>query len=458
VTDRSSSGRGVAHRLVAATRGAFGLDLPLALRAWDGSRAGPPGGPVVVLRSPRAVRHLVRSPGELGFARAFVAGDLDVEGDLRAALRGGLRFVEQVRAAGAPPASAWPGLVALAIRLGALGPPPPVPEQEARLRGRRHSRDRDRAAIAHHYDLGNDFYSLLLDPTMAYSCAYWPAQDTAVRGPAAGAPSLGDAPVSAFPAADLAATRRQALEQAQRTKLDLVCRRLQLRPGARLLDVGCGWGSLVLHAAERLGVHATGLTISARQADFVREQAQRRGMEALVDVQVRDYRDSTGRFDAVASIEMGEHVGDDNYPEFTTILRDRLEDGGRLLVQQMCRGDRSPGGGPFIESYIAPDMAMRPLHRTLAHIEDAGLEIVEIEAMRMHYARTVEAWAHRLDDVWDDVVHRFGSPRARIWRLYLAGGALAFADNRMGVHQVLAVRSAAGADPGIQAAGTGVVP
>ncbi|MCK2240875.1 MULTISPECIES: cyclopropane-fatty-acyl-phospholipid synthase family protein [unclassified Crossiella] len=404
---------------VAATLGrlvedVLGAGLPVRVRGWDGSEVGPSGGPVVVLRSPVGVRRLVWDPSELGFARAFVAGEIEVEGDLYEALR---RVWAFARERGRPRVG-WRQrvrAVRVAARLGVLGWRPAAPAEEARLRGRVHTRGRDRAAIAHHYDLGNEFYEALLEPHMAYSCGYWTSGE-----------------------ADYTHT------DAQRDKLDLVCRKLGLRPGMRFLDVGCGWGSLILFAAEHYGVRATGITLSARQGEFVRRRIAERGLGDLVEVRVQDYRELAGEpFDAVASIEMGEHVGAANYPVYTATLFRMTKAEGRLLLQQMSRGAVAPGGGAFIEGYVAPDMTMRPVGQTVDALEQAGFEVRDVHALREHYVRSVLAWADTLAQHWDEFTQLAGVGQARVWRLYLAGGALAFAENRMGVDQILAVRPTA---------------
>ncbi|MFD3457341.1 class I SAM-dependent methyltransferase, partial [Streptomyces sp. NPDC058691] len=293
-------------------------------------------------------------------------------------------------------------------------PRPPAPRGRARLGGTLHSRGRDRAAISHHYDLSNEFYELLLDPSMAYSCAYWTRADDPAYG----------------------------LADAQRDKLELICRKLGLRPGMRLLDIGCGWGALSLYAAEthRAQVHA--VTLSAAQRDAVQARIRERGLEEYVRVELRDYRDleGSGGYEAVTAIEMGEHVGDEHYPAFAATLHRVLRPHGRALVQQMSRGRVAPGGGAFIETYIAPDMHMRPLGRTVALLEDAGLEVRAVESLREHYVRTVRAWLATLEARRPEFVALAGEETARVWRLYLAGGALAFAERRMGVDQILAVR------------------
>jgi cyclopropane-fatty-acyl-phospholipid synthase len=291
-----------------------------------------------------------------------------------------------------------------------IGPNPAPPAEEARLKGRLHTRERDRDAISHHYDLSNAFYQLVLDPSMAYSCAYFTDET-------------------------------DDLEQAQRNKLDLVCRKLELRPGMRLLDVGCGWGSMVVHAAKHYGVNATGVTISAQQKAHIVNRIEQEGLQDRVEVRLQDYREVKDQpFDAISTIEMGEHVGEENYPEYAATLHRLLKPEGRLLLQQMSRGANKPGGGAFIESYVAPDMHMRPVSRTTSHLETAGFEIRDVHALREHYVWTVRAWADTLERRWDEVVALVGEGQARVWRLYLAGGALTFEEGRMGVDQILAVR------------------
>ena len=400
---------GVASRVVDLVERLAGGPFPVGLRAWDGSRAGAADGPCVVLRSPRAIRHVLWAPGELGLARAYVTGELDVDGDLA----DGLSRFRRLGGRSRPSPADWPRILRTVRDLRAIGPRPPRPAAEARLSGRLHTRRRDRAAIAHHYDLSNDFYRLLLDPHLAYSCAYWTSDEP-----------------------------DYTLHDAQTDKLELICRKLDLRPGMRLLDVGCGWGSLVLHAAEHHGVHATGITLSREQRDHVRARVAAAGLDSAVEVRLQDYRDvDDPAFDAVASIEMGEHVGERNYPEYAATLFRALRPGGRLVLQQMSRGAVAPGGGAFIERYIAPDMTMRPVGATLNHLARAGFEVRDVHAMREHYVRTCRAWLDTLERRWPDVVALVGVEQARVWRLYLAGGALAFEENRMGVDQIVAVRT-----------------
>ncbi|MGB9012965.1 MAG: cyclopropane-fatty-acyl-phospholipid synthase family protein, partial [Aeromicrobium sp.] len=315
-------------------------------------------------------------------------------------------------------------------RVGAIGRRPAPPAAESNLTGDLHSKERDRAAISHHYDLSNDFYELILYPNMAYSSGFH-------------------------------RTPEMTLEEAQTAKLHLICRKLGLEPGMRMVDIGSGWGSLTLFAAEHYGVHVTGVTLSSEQRDFVLKRAAERGLSDQVDVSLRHFRDLSesgvrdGQIDAIASVEMGEHVGDDEYTVFTEAIHRYLRPGGRVVIQQMSRsndapGDR-PGGGPFIETYIAPDMHMKPLAKTIGLIAEPGLEIRDVKAMREHYPQTVTAWAENLESNWATAVNLVGEEMARVWRLYLVGGSLAFEENRMGVDQILAVKPGATGTSGMPA-------
>jgi cyclopropane-fatty-acyl-phospholipid synthase len=400
--------------LAPVVRPLFGGELPVRFRAWDGSEAGPDDGPTVVLTSRQALRRILWQPGELGLARAYVSGELEVEGDLAQGLREVWRMQAAPAAGPRLPPAAWPAAARAGIALGIPGPRPPAPATEARLSGRIHSRGRDRAVISHHYDVPAAFYELILDPAMAYSCALWTCDEPAYT-----------------------------LADAQRDKLDAICHKLELGPGRHLLDVGCGWGSLAIHAARSYGARVTAVTLAGEQAAYVRKRVRDQGLGGLVTVRNEDYRDiGAGQYDAAASIEMGEHVGDRQYPAFCAQLLGQLRPGGSLLIQQMSRGDSAPGGGKFIEAYIAADMHMRPVGQTVAMLERAGLEVRDVVAMREHYVRTIRAWLAQLELTFPQVVDLIGAESARVWRLYLAGSALAFEEGRMGVHQILASRAA----------------
>jgi cyclopropane-fatty-acyl-phospholipid synthase len=406
----------VADYLAPVVRHLFGGELPVRFRAWDGSEAGPADGPKVVLESKQALRRILWQPGELGLARAYVSGELAVEGDLTRGLREVRRMTAGPQQAGSrlSPA-AWLAAARAGIALGIPGPRPPAPATEARLSGRIHSRGRDRAVISHHYDVPAAFYELILDPAMAYSCALWTCDEP-----------------------------DYTLADAQRDKLDAICHKLELGPGRHLLDVGCGWGSLAIHAARSYGARVTAVTLAREQAAYVQKRVRDQGLGGLVTVRNEDYRDiGAGQYDAAASIEMGEHVGDRQYPAFCSQLRGQLRPGGRLLIQQMSRGDSAPGGGRFIEAYIAADMHMRPAGETVAMLERAGLEVQDVLAMREHYVRTIRAWLAQFELAFPQVVALIGAESARVWRLYMAGSALAFEESRMGVHQILATRPAA---------------
>lgn len=400
----------VAPRLEEALRPFVGGDLPVRLKAWDGSTAGPVDAPLVVLNSPDAVRRLVWRPGELGAAQAYVTGELDVPGDLDHALTHAFAVArERGLSSGRPSLTALRTALRTALDLGALGRPPRAPRSQAKVRGRLHSQLRDREAISFHYDLSNEFYELILEPQMAYSCGYHSSPD-------------------------------QPLEEAQFDKLSLVCRKLGLEPGMTFLDIGCGWGSLSLHAAEHFGAQVTGITIAAEQKRFIDARIRERGLEDRVTIKLCDYRDSVGEYDAVGSLEMGEHVGQGNYPTYASVLKRSVKPGGRVLVQQMSRAGKWPGGGPFIENFIAPDMHMRPVGETVGFLEAAGLEVRDVHGLREHYVLTVAGWLENFHRNRDRLVALMGEEVVRVWELYLVGGSMAFRDGRMGVDQILMVR------------------
>ncbi|SEK22150.1 SAM-dependent methyltransferase [Streptacidiphilus jiangxiensis] len=454
-----------AHDLYTLLTELLGEEPPFRVRTWDGSEAGPADAPLMALTDRRALRHLLWAPNELGLARAYVSGAItlpDEDGDpthaddgdgdddnpddpddpdradltgLYELLRRIGRLTEQrpelslrpfdLKSAltpGNPRALFGPDtrrMVATAARLGALGPRPPIPPEEMRhTRGPVHTLRRDRAAISHHYDVGNDFYRLVLGSSMVYSCAYWPPGTT-------------------------------TLEAAQKAKLDLVCRKLglhRLGPDARLLDVGCGWGSMLLHAAQHYGVRGVGVTLSAEQARLARERIAEAGLTDRLEVRLQDYREiDDGPFDAISSIGMAEHVGSAMYRRYARTLYGLLRPGGRLLNHQIARRPDARGEAyrlsPFIAAYVFPDGELAPIGSTVAALEGAGFEVRDVESLREHYALTLRRWVTNLQEEWTQAVKLAGLGRARVWRLYMAASALAFEENRIGVNQVLAVRT-----------------
>ncbi|MDX3529586.1 cyclopropane-fatty-acyl-phospholipid synthase [Streptomyces sp. ID05-39B] len=408
-----------APRLHALVQQLLGAPFAVRVRAWDGSLAGPPDAPTLVVRNRRAVRRLLFKPGELGLARAWVSGDLDVEGDLYQALDliSGHVWQRDDDARTLTEALRDPGFRA-AVRglLKLAGPPlPPAPPREEVRRGTHlHTRRTDRRAVSHHYDVGNDFYEIVLGPSMVYSCAYWESADS-------------------------------TLEDAQRDKLELVCRKLGLTPGQRLLDVGCGWGSMAIHAAREHGVSVVGITLSQEQAAYARKRVADAGLTDRVEIRVQDYRDvADGPYDAISSIGMAEHVGADRYLEYAGVLHALLKPGGRLLNHQIARrphrDETAYQVDEFIDAYVFPDGELAPLGTTVTQLERAGFEVRDVESIREHYALTLRRWVSRLEDDWRRAVRLSGAGRARVWRLYMAASALAFEQQRIGVNQVLAVR------------------
>ena len=410
----------------------------LTVEAYDGSRAGPTGEevPVLVISSPDAVARVVTRPGELGLARAWVAGDLDVRGDLYAAIE----QLEHFDGGKVPLAS-----VARLLReagLGAVRRLPPPPEESA-LSGRRHSRRRDAESISHHYDVSNDFYRLFLGPTMTYSCAVFATPDT-------------------------------PLDAAQEAKYELICNKLGLESGMRLLDIGCGWGGMVLHAARHHGVVAVGVTISEEQAALARQRVADAGLDGKVEIRVQDYREVyDGPFDAISSIGMFEHVGRAGVDDYTAALRRLVRPGGRVLNHAISRPPQAPGlrrfgnltstayrvaealgssratriDSAFMDRYVFPDGELFEVGSVVTHLQSAGLEARHVESLRPHYALTLRHWVANLEERWDEAVAMVGERRARVWRLYMALSARGFERGNIAVHQVLAVRPHAdGAD------------
>jgi cyclopropane-fatty-acyl-phospholipid synthase len=405
----------------------FGEALPARIQAYDGSGAGPPDAPVtIVVRTPDALRRFLHAPGELGLARAYVAGDLDVVGDIFALLE-----AQNVLTAIRPrPAQ----LLAAARLLGrAAARPLPPPAEEVRLRGRRHSRRRDAAAIAHHYDVSNRFYELLLGPSMTYSCAVFADDDGADRAGHGGGPD--------------------ALRAAQARKHELVCAKLALQDGQRLLDVGCGWGSLALHAARHHGARVVGVTLSRHQLDWARRAVAEAGLADRVEIRLQDYRDvDDGPYDAISSVGMFEHVGEARTATYLGHLFDLLRPGGRLLNHAISR----PAGEPaalkprsFVNRYVFPDGELLEVGRLISAAQLGGLEVRHLESLREHYDRTLRHWIANLERQWPAAVAEVGEARARVWRLYLAGSAMNFRRGGISVHQVLAVRATAAGGSGM---------
>jgi cyclopropane-fatty-acyl-phospholipid synthase len=414
---------GVASRLAEALAIVLGAEeVPVRLRAWDGSEAGPADAPVIEFRSRRALRRMLWAPGQLGLSRAYVAGEIEAQGDIFAAftaLSSAAKFTEP-GASGKPTPRELATLLTTAVRLGAVGPNPAPPHEEAKVEkhGRRHSKKRDAAAISHHYDVGNDFYRLVLGPSMVYSCAIFDSHDT-------------------------------SLEEAQEAKLDLVCRKLGLQPGMRVLDVGCGWGSFVLHAAERYGANVVGITLSTEQAEFVRKRVAEAGLTERVDIRVQDYRDiKDGPFDAISSIGMSEHVGRAQLPRYVEQLHSLLRPGGRLLNHAISwnAGPSEDDPDSFIPRYVFPDGEMLSLSEMVVALEGGGFEVLDVEALRRHYALTLRAWVRNLEEHWDEAVRLTSPGRARVWRLYMASSALGFENGLTGVNQVL-LQKPGGAEP-----------
>lgn len=413
---RSRPGRpAVSETMQAAIAGFIGHDPPVTIRWWDGSSSGSSdSGTTIFIRSPDAVKRLIFTPGELALARSYVAGEIDIEGDIFEAL--------QVRDALGPKDQhvevALRGrdrlkLFLSALRAGAVGLPPRRPPEEARLRGRLHSRERDAAAISHHYDVSNDFYALVLGPSMTYSCAYFESPE-------------------------------ETLESAQEAKYDLIARKLGLQPGMRLLDVGCGWGGMVMHAAARREVRAIGITISEQQARLAAKRVAEAGLADVVEVRLQDYRDvRDGPFDAISSIGMFEHVGAKRLGDYFGSLRSLLRPGGRLLNHAISRplGKASFDRKSFIARYVFPDGELQEVGSVVSAMQSHGFEVRDVESLREHYALTLRRWVANLERHWSRASELVGEARARVWRLYMAGSALGFEAGRISIHQTLGVRT-----------------
>jgi cyclopropane-fatty-acyl-phospholipid synthase len=387
------------------------------VEAYDGSVAGAPDADVVIrVKRPQAISHLVSAPGALGLARAYVSGEMDLQAPnhylalktLAKTRMGDLTMAERLRVLRdlGREALHW------------VEPPPQEVGAKRYLSGlRAHTKQRDAAAISHHYDVSNTFYEWVLGPSMAYTCAVYP-------------------------------TEGATLEEAQFHKFDLVCRKLGLKPGMRLLDVGCGWGGMAMHAAEQYGVEVVAVTLSRQQAEWGRKAAAERGLSDRVDIRHSDYRDvrETG-FDAVSSIGLTEHIGIANLSSYARFLAGKLVPQGRLLNHCITRPDdhsRAISKRGFIARYVFPDGELPGVARIIRELQGAGLEVHHEENLRVHYAKTLTGWCDNLDAHWEEAVEEVGLGTARVWALYLAGSRLGFERDEIELHQVLATKTADG--------------
>ncbi|GAA2601596.1 class I SAM-dependent methyltransferase [Dactylosporangium fulvum] len=388
------------------------------ITAYDGSTVGPADAPIGLhLTTERGLSYVLTAPGDLGMARAYVTGDLEVRGVHPGDPYEALRQLTTGLQLHLPS----PGEALRLVRgLGweRLRPPPPPPQEaipawRRTVQGLRHGRGRDADAIHHHYDVSNAFYEKVLGPSMTYTCAVFRSES-------------------------------DTLEQAQANKYDLVAGKLALKPGQRLLDVGCGWGGMVRHAAREYGVRALGVTLSREQAEWAQAAIEREGLGHLAEVRYLDYRDAPlEHFDAVSSIGLTEHIGVRNYPRYLGALRDRLKPGGRLLNHCITRSDNraSHKPGAFIDRYVFPDGELASPGRLVSAVHDAAFEVQHEENLRLHYALTLASWNRNLVERWDDCVAEVGLGTARVWGLYMAGSRLAFERNEIQLHQILATKT-----------------
>ena len=392
--------------------------LPLRFTAYDGSATGPEDAPFQFhLRTPRGLSYLLTAPGDLGLARAYVSGDLEIEGvhpgdpyEAMRLLQKGLKLRR--------PTPAELVEVLRSVGLSSLRPPAPPPQEAVprwrrMLEGLRHSEGRDAEAIHHHYDVSNTFYEHVLGPSMTYTCAVFPTEDA-------------------------------TLEEAQENKYDLVARKLDLQEGQRLLDLGCGWGGMVRHAAREYGVKVIGVTLSREQASWAQQRIKEDRLDHLAEVRFMDYRhvEESG-FDAISSIGLTEHIGLKNYPSYFGWIRDHLKPQGRLLNHCITRDDNLKDGsaGAFIDRYVFPDGELAGSGTIVTAVENTGLEVQHHENIRVHYAKTLAGWCRNLQENWDDCVREVGIGTARVWGLYMAGSRLAFERNEIQLHHVLATKT-----------------
>jgi cyclopropane-fatty-acyl-phospholipid synthase len=388
----------------------LGVEPAIQVKFWDGSSIGDQDAKATaVFRSPDAVRHILWSPNELGLSRAYVVGDIDFDGDIYYAL---------AHLAGIQPKIGSLGLKSVvhtargALQFGGLTRRPEIPAEETVPPGRMHSLLRDAKAISHHYDVGNDFYSLFLGDTWTYSCARF----------------VDDG---------------MSLNDAQVAKYDMVCRKLGLKEGMRYLDVGCGWGGLLIHAAANYGVTAVGITLSKEQADKAKQRVAEAGLADKIEIRIQDYRDLRNEsFDAISSIGMFEHVGRSQMAKYFGVLDTVLNPGGRLLnhaIDSVGGSAMHPDG--FIARYVFPDGELQDLSVSIGAMQDSGFEVRDVESLREHYAMTLRHWVANLEANWEQAVAIVGERRARVWRIYMAGSAVAFEQNRISIHQTLGVKT-----------------
>jgi len=377
-------------------------ERPFTVEFWDGTRlpASAGDGPTFYVRSSRAAAHVLRAPGQLGLGRAYVSGEIEVD-DMDA-------VIELLDIWKPPPLERGDKVRLLlgAVRAAGLTRPPRRPAAELVLSGRRHSKERDARAVRHHYDVSNEFFALFLDESMTYSCAFF-------------------------------AEGAETLEAAQEEKLETVCRKLALKEGDRVLDVGCGWGSFPLRAATKHGARVVGITLSPPQAERARQRAEAAGVADRVEVRVMDYRDLAGeRFDAIASIGMVEHVGEEQIDVYARTLAGLLEPGGRLLNHGIARlRHTDPEAGPFSERYVFPDGEPLHLSRVLLALERAGFVTRHVSEHGADYAETLRHWARRLDDNLDQAIGLAGPERVRVWRLYLRAARNGFENGFLSIYQ-----------------------
>ena len=387
----------------------LGADLPIGFRAYDGSRMGPSNPTAsIVVHSSKALRYIATSPGQLGFARAYITGEVDLEGDIYEIINiqsrlpiVKLNFAQFVKAL-------------KILGLSNLRPLPTPPEEIKKQWGWRHSLRRDSATVSHHYDVSNAFYRLVLGPSMTYSCAVFESKS-------------------------------DTLEKAQENKYELICKKLGLKAGERLLDIGCGWGSMAIHAARHYGVNVVAVTVSKNQMELARQRVAEEGLSEQVEIRLQDYREiDDGPFDAVSSIGMFEHVGLAQIRDYFSGIYALLAPGGRLLNHAISRWPgqkaRMMRGG-FMDHYVFPDAEVHEVGTVISSLQQVGFEARHMEDLREHYALTLQHWVKNLENNWAEAVATSSEARARIWKLYMAGCATIFAQDRLRIHQVLAVKN-----------------